>query len=224
MSLDLLEQRRQQLGVAPDRPLSWRPLLLPGGLIAAAILGVLIAAGVLLSLRQALLRGAVAALAPQAEASERLRRQGQAQLGQARQLEAANRTLAEAVVAVPSSSAWLLDLARRVPQGVQLSKAVVNGRQLSLAGVAADPDGFIRINALQLGLQRSPLLLPGSVQLRKAERQSAANDNSASTIRFDLEARFRDTVPLLDAEQLQQLGAAGMAHRLEVVQNLGVLP
>lgn len=224
MSLDLLEQRRQQLGVAPDRPLSWRPLLLPGGLIAAAILGVLIGAGVLLSLRQALLSGAVAALAPQAEASERLRRQGQAQLGQARQLEAANRTLAEAVVAVPSSSAWLLDLARRVPQGVQLSKAVVNGRQLSLAGVAADPDGFIRINALQLGLQRSPLLLPGSVQLRKAERQSAGNDNPASTIRFDLEARFRDTVPLLDAEQLQQLGAAGMAHRLEVVQNLGVLP
>ena len=224
MSLDLLEQRRQQLGVAPDRPLSWRPLLLPGGLIAAAILGVLIAAGVLLSLRQALLSGAVAALAPQAEASERLRRQGQAQLGQARQLEAANRTLAEAVVAVPSSSAWLLDLARRVPQGVQLSKAVVNGRQLSLAGVAADPDGFIRINALQLGLQRSPLLLPGSVQLRKAERQSAGNDNPASTIRFDLEARFRDTVPLLDAEKLQQLGAAGMAHRLEVVQNLGVLP
>lgn len=224
MSLDLLEQRRQQLGVAPDRPLAWRPLLLPGGLIAAAILGVLIGAGVLLSLRQALLRGAVAALAPQAEASERLRRQGQAQLGQARQLEAANRTLAEAVVAVPSSSAWLLDLARRVPQGVQLSKAVVNGRQLSLAGVAADPDGFIRINALQLGLQRSPLLLPGSVQLRKAERQSAGNDNPASTIRFDLEARFRDTVPLLDAEQLQQLGAAGMAHRLEVVQNLGVLP
>ena len=224
MSLDLLEQRRQQLGVAPDRPLAWRPLLLPGGLIAAAILGVLIGAGVLLSLRQALLRGAVAALAPQAEASERLRRQGQAQLGQARQLEAANRTLAEAVVAVPSSSAGLLDLARRVPQGVQLSKAVVNGRQLSLAGVAADPDGFIRINALQLGLQRSPLLLPGSVQLRKAERQSAGNDNPASTIRFDLEARFRDTVPLLDAEQLQQLGAAGMAHRLEVVQNLGVLP
>ena len=115
MSLDLLEQRRQQLGVAPDRPLAWRPLLLPGGLIAAAILGVLIGAGVLLSLRQALLRGAVAALAPQAEASERLRRQGQAQLAQARQLEAANRTLAEAVVAVPSSSAWLLDLARRVP-------------------------------------------------------------------------------------------------------------
>ena len=224
MSLDLLEQRRQQLGVAPDRPLAWRPLLLPGGLIAAAILGVLIGAGVLLSLRQALLRGAVAALAPQAEASERLRRQGQAQLAQARQLEAANRTLAEAVVAVPSSSAWLLDLARRVPQGVQLSKAVVNERQLSLAGLATDPDGFIRINALQLGLQRSPLLLPGSVQLRKAERQSAGNDNPASTIRFDLEARFRDTVPLLDAEQLQQLGAAGMAHRLEVVQNLGVLP
>ena len=210
--------------MAPDRPLAWRPLLLPGGLTAAAILGVLIGAGVLLSLRQALLRGAVAALAPQAEASERLRRQGQAQMGQARQLEAANRTLAEAVVAVPSSSAWLLDLARRVPQGVQLSKAVVNERQLSLAGLAADPDGFIRINALQLGLQRSPLLLPGSVQLRKAERQSAGNDNPASTIRFDLEARFRDTVPLLDAEQLQQLGAAGMAHRLEVVQNLGVLP
>ena len=222
--MDLLEQRRQQLGVAPDRPLSWRPLLLPGGLIAAAILGVLIGAGVLLSLRQALLSGAVAALAPQAEASERLRRQGQAQRGQARQLETATRTLAEAVVAVPSSSAWLLDLARRVPQGVQLSKAVVNGRQLSLAGLAADPDGFIRINALQLGLQRSPLLLPGSVQLRKAERQSAGNDNPASTIRFDLEARFRDKVPLLDAEKLQQLGAAGMAHRLEVVQNLGVLP
>lgn len=224
MSLDLLEQRRQQLGVAPDRPLAWRPLLMPGGLIAVAVLALLIAAGVLLSLRQALLRGAVAALAPQAQASERVRLQGQARQGQARQLKAANRKLAEALVAVPSSSAWLLDLARTVPSGVQLSKAVVNGRQLSLAGVAADPNGFIRINALQLGLQRSPLFVPTSVQLRKAERQRAGSDNVAGTIRFDLEARFRDTVPLLAASQLQQLGAAGMAHRLEVVQQLGVLP
>ena len=224
MTLDLLEQRRLQLGIAPDRPLAIRPLLLRSGAIGGGLIAFLLAAGVLLSLRQAQLRQAVSELQPQAAASERLRLEGEAQSRLGRSLKQANSKLAEALVAVPSGSAWLSALAQIVPSGLQLTSAIVNGRELSLEGVASDPNGFIRINALQLGLQRSPLFVADAVALQDARRLNPGQAEPSGSIRFRLKARFGDQVPLLNEQQLQALGAAGMAHRLRVVQKLRVLP
>jgi type IV pilus assembly protein PilN len=224
MTLDLLEQRRLQLGIAGDRPLAIRPLLMRSGAIGGGLIACVLVVGVVLSLRQAQLRQVVSELQPQAAASERLRLEGEAQNRLARRLKQANSKLAEALVAVPSSSAWLSALAQIVPSGLQLTSAVVSGRELSLEGVASDPNGFIRINALQLGLQRSPLFLADAVALQDARRLNPGQAEPSGSIRFRLKARFGKQVPLLDEQQLQALGAAGMAHRLRVVQKLRVLP
>ena len=90
--------------------------------------------------------------------------------------------------------------------------------------MASDPNGFIRINALQLGLQRSPLFVAEAVTLQDARRLNPGQVEPSGSIRFRLKARFGAQVPLLDQQQLQALGATGMAHRLSVVQQLGVLP
>ena len=80
MTLDLLDQRRIQLGVKPDRPLAWRPLLMRSGLMATGLVALVVTAGVLLSLRQAQLQQSVRELQPGARASEQLRLQGESQL------------------------------------------------------------------------------------------------------------------------------------------------
>ena len=46
----------------------------------------------------------------------------------------------------------------------------------------------------------------------------------SSSIRFRLEAQFGSRIPLLDGAQLQALQAQGMAYRLAVIEQLGVLP
>ena len=224
MTLDLLEQRRAQLGVPADRVIAVRALLIRGGVVGVACIGLVVLAGVWLSWRQSQLQQQVSQLQPAASASEALRQQADRVGRQARRLKAANTQLAEALVSVPSSSAWLTALAQQVPVGLQLTSAVSEGRLLKLEGVATDPNGFVRINGLQLGLQQSPLFVPSSIQVQEAKRRDGGQAEPSSSIRFRLEAQFGSKVPLLDGAQLQALQAQGMAYRLAVIEQLGVLP
>ena len=173
MTLDLLEQRRAQLGVPADRVILVRPLLMRGGVVGVACIGLVALVGVWLSWRQSQLQQQVSQLQPAASASEALRQQADGVGRQARRLKAANTQLAEALVSVPSSSAWLTALAQQVPAGLQLTSAVSEDRLLKLEGEATDPNGFVRINGLQLGLQQSPLFVPSSIQVQEAKRRDA---------------------------------------------------
>ena len=139
MTLDLLEQRRAQLGVPADRMIAVRPLLIRGGVVGLACVGVVALAGVWLSWRQSQLQQQVSQLQPAASASEALRQQSEGVGRQAQRLKAANTQLAEALVSVPSSSAWLTALAQEVPAGLHLTSAVSEDRLLKLEGEATDP-------------------------------------------------------------------------------------
>ena len=77
MTLDLLEQRRAQLGVPADRMIAVRPLLIRGGVVGLACVGVVALAGVWLSWRQSQLQQQVSQLQPTASASEALRQQSE---------------------------------------------------------------------------------------------------------------------------------------------------
>ena len=68
------------------------------------------------------------------------------------------------------------------------------------------------------------LFVPSSIQVQEAKRRDAGQAEPSSRIRFRLEAQFGSKVPLLDGAQLQALQAQGMAYRLAVIEQLGVLP
>ena len=172
-----------------------RPLLIRGGVVGLACIGLVALAGVWLSWRQSQLQQQVSQLQPAASASEALRQQADGVGRQARRLKAANTQLAEALVSVPSSSAWLTALAQQVPAGLQLTSAVSEDRLLKLEGEATDPNGFVRINGLQLGLQQSPLFVPSSVQVQEAKRRDAGQADPpaafASAWKGRSETKFR---------------------------------
>jgi type IV pilus assembly protein PilN len=150
-----------------------------------------------------------------------------------RLLRRGNQALADGLVAVRSGSALLEDLRRRTPTGVQLTEVKVEPARLHLKGRATDPQAFARINALQLGLQASPLFQPQGVQLVKANREDAPSGAGTGSgagaswrqpVVFELTAAFADRPALLDGDQLRALGADGMAQRLLLLQRAGVLP
>ena len=195
MTLDLLEQRRAQLGVPADRVIPVRSLLMRGGVVGLACIGLVAFAGVWLSWRQSQLQQQVSKLQPAGSASEALRQQADGVGRQARRLKAANAQLAEALVSVPSSSAWLTALAQQVPAGLQLTSAVSEDRLLKLEGEATDPNGFVRINGFSWGCSSRRCLCHPAFRSKRPSAGMPAKLSPPAAFAFALKrssaARFR---------------------------------
>lgn len=227
--LDLLRERRVQLGEPePDRADPLRPLL-QGGLLGGALVGlVLLAAAVVMLLNRS--TGAeVERLSGVQARFDALQGQIKTQTAARQGIEKEATERVRALVAVRSGSGVMEDLRRRTPAGVQLSEARVEGDLLKLKGLAVDPGAFARINALELDLKRSPLFDPASVTLIKASRDEATaaakpgEPRPGGPVQFELSVKFRPTRPAEDLATLRLLGSEGMALRLQRLQREGLI-
>jgi type IV pilus assembly protein PilN len=223
---DLLREKRQELGL-PDPVEASRQSrrnLLKGGVIGGAMVAVALGVVALVALRAGMVAGQLdrfATLAADAEQYETRLRADQAKL---KRLESVTKALVDGLLGVRSGSALLRDLQLRVPQGIQLTEAKEqdDGKTLLLKGIARHRQPFGLINALQLELERSPLIDPNGVTLRRASRSEAAPSRDVS---FELNLRFRPAIDPAGEEQiLAQLGADGLAQRLVLLQREGLLP
>lgn len=226
--LDLLKERRLELGLPAEPPRSPEPqrLLLIGSAIGVAIVLASLAATSLLKWQVFLLEQDLARLAPGRDQVERLEAELSAGQASLERKSKGNAELVSALVAVRSGSALLSDLAGRTPAGLQLVSLQVGQDDLQLKGRSADPGAFERINALVLSLKSSPLLDPAGVTLNRAIRQKNASGKGAEgrLVDFEISAALRP--PAASSAQLkllQELGAAGMARRLELLQQEGLL-
>jgi type IV pilus assembly protein PilN len=156
-------------------------------------------------------------------------------------MRSANQLLVERLSNVRSSSALLADLQLRVPEGVQLREVEVLGpSEVRFEGIARDPMGFGRVNALELMLRQSALFQAKSVTLEKVEReppeefdiQPAAATTSPprpikvrfpSSIRFDMKATLSPLAPDKLIGVMESLKAEGMVRRLQQLKREGML-
>lgn len=230
--LDLLRERREEMGIdTMSSVLGFRSrLVLRGSVIGLSLLAVLALLCALVALRYQFLRATLAQLAPrEAEMRGLLAQNDQRELAVNQQARS-NRELATALTALRTSSALLAELQRRTPVGIRFSSVVVQGPTLLLKGEASDPLAFVRINALLLDLQRSPLLDGRGVTLVKAERQAAAETPARRGLRsgpvpvsFEINGPFAPLEARQQLTVLRQLGSGGMARRLERLQLEGLL-
>ena len=215
---DLLQQRRLQLGL-PLEPPTTPPLLflvLRGG--TAGVVLVMLAVLALLGLqhRQQLLQAEIDALIPVerrvGDAKARLR----AMASRRSTLEQQTQSIAEQLVAVRSGSALLEQLRQVTPQGVRLISVDVNSSKLLIKGQSQGTDAFERINAFDLNLESLPeMLLDGTSVVKAVADQQGL-------IAFTLEAKLDPAIKPTPAH-LRGLGAEGLARRLELLQDQGVL-
>jgi type IV pilus assembly protein PilN len=243
--VDLLRERRHRLdlepmsGVLVQRPELIGTGLLIGGLIVGASAGLC----VLLLIWHQLLNARMVELKGIEQEVERLNASVAAEQASLNTLRGSNDRLVKRLSDVRSSSALLAELQRRVPEGVQITKVqMVSPTELQLEGLARDPMGFGRVNAMELVLRRSPLVKATGVALGKVERKvrrvveikrydqlRGANPVIAklllpSAVRFQMTA----TLAPLEAKELlavsDELKADGMASRLRKMQREGLLP
>ena len=229
-SFDLLKERRGRLGEEEPAANNPRRSLLRGTLLASALVG---AAGVGWAVVASLQRSALTELerlTPVQARYDQLKNQIIIERKKTDELEKQNNKLVKALVAVSSGSALMEELRRRTPRGLQFSELIQEGNILRLRGQAKDPGAFARINALQLQLQRSRLFNPNQVSLIQARRDNGKETNppaanvSSEPVQFELTAAFSQSGINGDLAKLQDLGATGLAKRLQLLQRQGVMP
>ena len=216
---DLLQQRRLELGL-PLEPVPVSPLfslVLKGGIAGVVLVMLALLTLVGLQHRQQLLQDEIDALNPVerrvGDAKARLRSMS----SRRSTLEQQTQSISEQLVAVRSGSALLEQLRRITPQGVRLVSVDANPSKLLVKGESQGRDAFERINALDLNLEALPDMLPDGTTVVKAVADKQGR------IAFTLEAKL-DPVMKPTPEHLRGLGAEGLACRLELLQDQGVLP
>lgn len=230
---DLLREKRQALGLPDPAEASrlYRQNLVKGLMVGTALVGLSIGLAALSSLRNWMVVGSLERLSTveaDVEQYEARLRDDQARL---KQVEDVNGALVKGILSVRSGSALLRDLQMRVPRGIQLTEAKEepNGAGVQLKGLASDPEPFAAVNALYLELQRSPLLDPSAVILRKAvrEQQEGQAASSQRPVSFEFRLGFRPAntlAPEAERRMLEGLGSVGLARRLSLLQQEGLLP
>ena len=126
--------------------------------------------------------------------------------------------LASQLVSVRSGSAFLEQLRRVTPEGVQLLSVSVQPKQLIISGLAefdAGAGAFERINAFALNLEALPAVLLEGVTVEKV------NTDDAGVAEFNLRVAI-DAAVQVSPEELQQLGADGLARRYEFLVERGI--
>ena len=215
---DLLQQCRLELGL-PLEPAPVPPtlsLLFKGGM--GALVLVMLAVLTLLGLqhRQQQVQVEVDALNPVERQVGAAKARLRAMRSRRSTLEQQTQSIAEQLVAVRSGSALLEQLRQVTPQGVRLISVDVNSSKLLIKGQSQGTDAFERINAFDLNLESLPeMLLDGTSVVKAVADQQGL-------IAFTLEAKLDPAIKPTPAH-LRGLGAEGLARRLELLQDQGVL-
>ena len=220
LDLDLLRQRRARFGLERLRVVPVRELLWRGGLIGAVVPLLLLLVVLFLVVQDRQLTQRQRRLEPIAAEHDRVDMaliEATAKLEQSR---ATNGAIAKAMADVRSSSAVLAEVRRLVPETIILDRLVVRGNALEISGTAEQPNGLRLVNALLLRLSASGFFTPQQVELSQANVSGRAEQ---AKLRFSVSAGFAGDAALAMRTFLPRLGADGMARRMDVLVQEGLV-
>ena len=216
---DLLRDRRLELGLPPTPP-PLRPargLVLLGSGVGLVLVVVVAALQLLAQAREQTLQGQVERMATVEQTARRLNSQLKTVTARGNSLDKDTRQIVSQLVAVRSGSAFLEQLRRVTPQGVQLRSVGVDasGTTLTLEGAAQSPEAFERLNAFGLNLEDLPAVPAGGAVVQKATA------DETGLLQFTLKVSL-DLGVASTAEQLTDLGADGLARRYQLLKQQGM--
>ena len=220
LDLDLLRQRRDRFGLERPRVVPVRELLLRGGVIGAVVPLLLLLLVLFLVLQDRQLTQRQRRLEPIAAEHDRVDKALIKATKKLKKSRATNGAIAKAMADVRSSSAVLAEVRGLVPETIVLDRLVVRSNALEISGSTEQPNGLRLVNALLLRLSASGFFTPQRVELLKADVYGRAEQ---AKLRFSLSAGFAGDASLAMRTYLPRLGAEGMARRMEVLVQEGLV-
>ena len=236
LKLDLLRDRRRLAGIPEPVIVPAASVVRQGAWYGLIPIALVILGCSLLVLRYGWLQQQQAVLLPQAEQSDQLLARLNGGASALLRLQKSNQSLSTALLNIKTGSAFLSEVSRIVPAGVQLKSLEDQGDSLLVSGLAFQPDGLAVLNGMQIKMARSLFFEPDSVVLIKAVEQ---NDDSAvakilssfsngvnlgpietpTPIAFEIRASFSAEMATKVIPQLRELGAFGAARRVDLIRS-----
>ena len=220
LDLDLLRQRRERFGLERSKVIPVRDLLWRGGLIGCVVPLLLLLVVLFFVVQDRQLAQRQRRLEPIALEHDRVDQALMEATQMLEQSRATNSAIAKAIADVRSSSAVLADVRRLVPESIALNRLVLDGNALEISGSAEQPNGLRLVNALMLRLSASGFFSPELVELTNA---NVAGQAEQALLRFRLRAGFAADAALAMRTFLPRLGAEGMARRMAVLAQEGLV-
>ena len=216
---DLLRDRRLELGLPPTPPplRQARGLVLLGSGVGLVLVVLIAAFQWLAQAREQTLQGQVDRMAMVEQRARRLNSKLKTVTARSNALDQDTRQIVSQLVAVRSGSAFLEQLRRVTPQGVQLRSVRVDasGTTLTMEGVAQSPEAFERLNAFGRNLEDLPAVSAGGAVVQRATADETGLLQFSVKVSLDL--RVAPT-----AAQLIDLGADGLARRYQLLKQQGM--
>tara|TARA_B100000674_G_C37797084_1_gene894545 strand:- start:175 stop:885 length:711 start_codon:yes stop_codon:yes gene_type:complete len=220
LDLDLLRQRRERFGLERPKVVPVRELLWRGGMIGAVAPVLLLLAVLFLFVQDRRLAQRQRGLEPVGAEHDRVDQALIEATKTLQQSRSTNSAIATAMADIRSSSAVLTEVRQLVPELIFLDQLEVDGNVLEISGSAQQPNGLRLVNALLLRLSASGFFAPESVKLSQADVAGSAD---LETLRFSLSASFATDATLVMRPSLPRLGAQGMARRMAVLVQEGLV-
>ena len=220
LDLDLLRQRRERFGLERPKVVPVRELLWRGGMIGAVAPVLLLLAVLFLFVQDRRLAQRQRGLEPVGAEHDRVDQALIEATKTLQQSRSTNSAIATAMADIRSSSAVLTEVRQLVPELISLDQLEVDGNVLEISGSAQQPNGLRLVNALLLRLSASGFFAPESVKLSQADVAGSAD---LETLRFSLSASFATDATLVMRSSLPRLGAQGMARRMAVLVQEGLV-
>ena len=220
LDLDLLRQRRERFGLERPKVVPVRELLWRGGMIGAVAPVLLLLAVLFLFVQDRRLAQRQRGLEPVGAEHDRVDQALIEATKTLQQSRSTNSAIATALADIRSSSAVLTEVRQLVPELIFLDQLEVDGNVLEISGSAQQPNGLRLVNALLLRLSASGFFAPESVKLSQADVAGSAD---LETLRFSLSASFATDATLVMRPSLPRLGAQGMARRMAVLVQEGLV-
>ena len=235
LKLDLLRDRRRLAGIPEPVIVPAVSVVRRGAWYGVVPIGLVILGCGLLLVRYGWLQQQQAALLPQAEQSDQLLVRLNSGAVALQRLQNSNQSLSTALLNIKTGSAFLSEISRIVPAGVQLKSLEDQGDALVVTGLAFQPDGLAVLNAMQIRMAKSLFFKPDSVVLVKAmeEKQDTAvaqvlasvglgtdptTQAAATPIAFEIRANFSADMAAQVIPHLRELGAFGAARRVDLIR------
>ena len=220
LDLDLLRQRRERFGLERPKVVPVRELLWRGGMIGAVAPVLLLLAVLFLFVQDRRLAQRQRGLEPVGAEHDRVDQALIEATKKLQQSRSTNSAIATALADIRSSSAVLTEVRQLVPELISLDQLEVDGNVLEISGSAEQPNGLWLVNALLLRLSDSDFFSPEHVELLRADLVGKAEHPA---LRFSLSAVFADDAALATRTSLLRLGAVGMARRMVVLEQEGLM-
>ena len=231
LEIDLLRNRRLDLGIVDTNIfINERKLLKKGYLIGSGIITLVMGIFLFLLISQKVVQSKKTKLEPTVQEYEST----QSKFFQTNKLindiKNSNIALAKEIIKIGSYSALITETSKIIPQSIQLENVKFKKGSISFNANVDNDLGLYEIIAFKLNLQNSRFFKNNSVIIKQASQQTTNTNNGfrLKKLNFSIDADIeRNPLVLygknINTENLRSLKSKGLAERIELIKQEGIL-